>query len=399
MFKTNKIFTKLFFSYISIICFSFLLFGFVLIYLFHINLYNNFEDTFHHYHEQVENQLQTSQQYTWTKEESTAAVLPMLFHKDFSIFIFDEDNNLSYSPVNVEAAMLTIDENLLDEAVAKRQVVSKGGMEDGALLYSLAAPIALNGSGDPNGVMVMIYHDLSHEYYQMMLMIVITFFITIVIAGIVIWVISRKITEPLRHMNRIALSYAKGDFSPLVKVTSKDEIGQLGTTFNYMADELNRLEETRKDFIANLSHDLRSPLTSIKGFLIAMLDGTIPCKKRDHYYLLMKDETERVIKLINDTLDMSQLEAGQIQIKKTSYNITKQLQMVVAKLEPQLLNKQLKINIQAVNGNITVFADRDRIEQALVNLLENAMQFSHSNGVINVLLQVQEKQRFNPYKR
>lgn len=316
MFKTNKIFTKLFFSYISIICFSFLLFGFVLIYLFHINLYNNFEDTFHHYHEQVENQLQTSQQYTWTKEESTAAVLPMLFHKDFSIFIFDEDNNLSYSPVNVEAAMLTIDENLLDEAVAKRQVVSKGGMEDGALLYSLAAPIALNGSGDPNGVMVMIYHDLSHEYYQMMLMIVITFFITIVIAGIVIWVISRKITEPLRHMNRIALSYAKGDFSPLVKVTSKDEIGQLGTTFNYMADELNRLEETRKDFIANLSHDLRSPLTSIKGFLIAMLDGTIPCKKRDHYYLLMKDETERVIKLINDTLDMSQLEAGQIQIKK-----------------------------------------------------------------------------------
>ncbi|PIB50975.1 histidine kinase dimerization/phospho-acceptor domain-containing protein, partial [Pseudomonas sp. 2995-1] len=95
------------------------------------------------------------------------------------------------------------------------------------------------------------------------------------------------------------------------------------------------LEETRNNLIADVAHDLSSPLTSIKGFLVALLDGTVPSQRREKVYLLMKDETERVIKLVNDTLDMSQLEGGQVKIKPENYNITKQLQMTAAKLEPQ----------------------------------------------------------------
>ena len=107
-----------------------------------------------------------------------------------------------------------------------------------------------------------------------------------------------------------------------------------------MAEELNHLENRRKQFISNVSHDLRSPLTSIKGFIIALLDGTIPDNRRLHYYRLMKDETERMIKLVNDTLDMTQLEEGHSEILRTEYNLTEQINRIIHMLEPHFVKKR-----------------------------------------------------------
>ncbi|WP_169716173.1 FtsX-like permease family protein [Ureibacillus manganicus] len=123
-------------------------------------------------------------------------------------------------------------------------------------------------------------------------MILFTFTIAIVFAGCILWFISKKITAPLREMNDIARLYAKGDFSKSVHVNSNDEIGQLANSFTYMAKELNQLENTRKQFISNVSHELRSPLTSIKGFIIALMDGTIPSNKRamgSHVAVVLKE--------------------------------------------------------------------------------------------------------------
>src|SRR5690606_27622330 len=111
----------------------------------------------------------------------------------------------------------------------------------------------------------MIFHDLSHEYQQVIFMILFTFIIALLFSGVVLWFISKKITAPLREMNDIARSYAKGDFSKTVQIQSYDEIGQLAKSLNYMANELDQLETRRRQFISNISHELRSPLTSIKG--------------------------------------------------------------------------------------------------------------------------------------
>ena len=152
-----------------------------------------------------------------------------------------------------------------------------------------------------------------------------------------------------------------------------------------MAEELNHLENRRKQFISNVSHDLRSPLTSIKGFIIALLDGTIPDNRRLHYYRLMKDETERMIKLVNDTLDMTQLEEGHSEILRTEYNLTEQINRIIHMLEPHFVKKNLEIRFHA-DSEYVVYADKGRIEQVMVNLLQNAVQFSNKNALIDIYI-------------
>lgn len=374
----NKIFYKLFFIYALIISSLFIIFGLIFLYLFHVDLYEDFEETYTHQQQQITKVLKASEEFGWTEEETMAALEPNLDEKDFHVFLFEVDGNRIFKDVPFKQG--EIGKGLLDKAISG-EYVAKGGWNNGDLSYMIASPI------EGQVIMVMVFHDLSHAYQQVLYMILLTFAITIAIAGIVIWFLSARITAPLRDMNEIALKYAKGDFSQSVQVSSKDEIGQLGESFNHMAAELNSLEETRKAFIANVSHDLRTPLTSIKGFLIALLDDTIPADQRKEFYLLMKDETERVIKLVNDTLDMSQLEAGQVTLKPTSYNLTKQLQLIAVKLEPHLANKKLEIQLIPDNQEMMVVADRDRIEQALINLLQNAIQVSSHQQNIQVMLE------------
>nr|WP_281419858.1 HAMP domain-containing sensor histidine kinase [Evansella tamaricis] len=211
-----------------------------------------------------------------------------------------------------------------------------------------------------------------------------TILLALVIAGFIIFFTSRKITSPLREMNHSALQFAKGDFNHRVKIETKDEIGQLGETFNYMAQELASIDQMRKDFVANVSHDLRSPLTSIRGFLGALMDGTIPKEQQNKYLEIMKNETERLMKLVEDLLDMARLEANQIDINPVNYNVSEQLRLSIAKMEP--LISQHEVDIELNGEDINVTADRDRMEQVINNLLQNAIQFSKKNSKIEVTI-------------
>src|SRR5699024_9416827 len=114
--------------------------------------------------------------------------------------------------------------------------------------------------------------------------------------------------------------------------------------------------------------ELRSPLTSIKGFIIALMDGTIPQNRQSHYYGLMKDETERMIKLVNDTLDINQLEDGHLKISRIDYNVTEQITAIIHKFEPHCTEKQLQIHFHT-EQDYHVYADKERIEQVIVNLI------------------------------
>ncbi|MBC5638683.1 HAMP domain-containing histidine kinase [Ornithinibacillus sp. BX22] len=263
--------------------------------------------------------------------------------------------------------------------------VSEGGFENGELRYTIATMLSTSIDEVEQPIMVMIFHELNHEYQQVIWMILFTFFIAIMFAGVVLWFMSKRITAPLREMSEIARHYAKGDFSNSVRYQSNDEIGQLAKSFTHMADELNDLETMRRQYISNVSHELRSPLTSIKGFIIALMDGTIPNNRHDYYYRLMKEETERMIKLVNDTLDMNQLEEGHHKLLKTNYNLTHQINTIIDKLEPHCTEKQLQIRLHT-NRDYYVNADKERIEQVIVNLLHNAIQFSSSQSVVDIKL-------------
>ncbi|PYZ94800.1 hypothetical protein CR194_04535 [Salipaludibacillus keqinensis] len=385
MMKTKTIFRKLLVSYSLIIFLSFVLFGLVFIYLFHLNLYDDYEDLFVYQQGQLEDQLGYSAEAGWTEQETESALQPALRHRDYSILVYHPDGERVFSPQDNRTDGRDPEREIIHTA-ASGEMVSEGGRFNGSLSYIIANRLQAS-EGEESYVAVMIFHDLDHQYRQMGLMILFPFIVTIAFAGVILYFMSRKITAPLRDMNDIALKLATGDFSRKVKVASEDEVGQLGETFNYMAEELNSLEEMRRDFLANVSHDLRSPLTSIKGFLVALLDGTIPEHKRDHYYWLMKEETERVIKLVNDTLDMSRLEAGQVEISPEPYNLTDQLHRIQVILEPQLERKGMILDIEPDAEAIFVTADRDRMDQVFVNLLQNAIQVSPKRGTVRVKLQ------------
>ena len=374
----------MFLSYSLIIVLSFLLFIAVFFYLFHLNLYKDYETIYEHQYIQVEKQLENQKKFNWSNSETAEILSYSLNQPGYHIYIVDESGTRIFGPNETSTYSLPLSEAILNQVNAGTHV-SKGGLKNGELRYMVASQLTTNIDNVNQPIMVMIFHELSHEYQQVIWMILITFIIVIVVAGVVLWLMSKKITAPLREMSDVARHYAKGDFAETVHYKSDDEIGQLAKSFTYMANELNNLETIRRQYISNLSHELRSPLTSIKGFIIALMDGTIPSNRQSHYYGLMKDETERMIKLVNDTLDMNQLEEGKSKIFRTNYNLTEQITTIILKLEPHSSDKQLNIRFDHTQKYM-VYADRERMEQVLVNLIHNAIQFSHVEGLIDIKL-------------
>ncbi len=212
-------------------------------------------------------------------------------------------------------------------------------------------------------------------------------FISLAMTSVFFSYLARRITAPLREMNGVALQIARGHFDQRVMIKTCDEVGTLGETFNAMAASLAGLDQMRKDFVANVSHDLRSPLTSIHGFVRAFLDGTIPDERQRQYLTIMEAQTERMIKLVNDLLDLARIEAGQLEIRPVSFNVSELVRQVVARLEPEWGKKQVTVEVLSEEAqDIHVCADPDRIDQVLVNLLHNAVQFSPPHSSIEVLL-------------
>ncbi|MBL0385582.1 HAMP domain-containing protein [Tumebacillus sp. ITR2] len=237
-----------------------------------------------------------------------------------------------------------------------------------------------------------LHPDSVRDFNQLKHLFALASMISFTITGLFTCYLSKKITAPLREMNRAAYEIAKGQFDRKVNVTTNDELAQLGDTFNYMAQELASLDQMRKDFVANVSHDLRSPLTSIHGFVRAFLDDTIPDARKRHYLTVMKEQTERMIKLVNDLLDMARIEAGQLEIRPDIFNLSELVRLVVARMEPDFLFKQVNVElISDESEDILVLADLDRIDQVIVNLIQNAVQFSPPGSTV-VLLLKKEKQ-------
>jgi signal transduction histidine kinase len=202
-------------------------------------------------------------------------------------------------------------------------------------------------------------------------------FLSLVLTSALLFFLSRRITAPLREMTQVAPQIASGAFEQRVKITTHDEVGALGEAFNAMAAELAGLDQMRKDFVANVSHDLRSPLTSLHGFLRAFQDEAIPDERKRHVLQMMEEQTVRMTKLVNDLLDLARIEAGQVDIHPVAFNLSELVRQVVARLEPEWAKKQVAVEIRSEEAHdLPVVADRDRIDQVLVNLLHNALQVS-----------------------
>ncbi|MBC8530648.1 sensor histidine kinase [Gehongia tenuis] len=205
-----------------------------------------------------------------------------------------------------------------------------------------------------------------------------------VLGGVLIFLLFGHVTRPLKQMNRAVREIARGNFGNRVEVKSRDEIGQLAQSFNAMAEDLGNLEEMRRSFVANVSHELRSPMTSIQGFVQGMLDGTIPPEEHQHYLTIVHGETQRLTGLIRDLLDLSRMESGDFPMNMENFDINELIRRTLITFEVKIDEKALQLDVDFKEDPCFVYADSARIQQVVQNLLDNAMKFTNEHGKIKV---------------
>ncbi len=206
--------------------------------------------------------------------------------------------------------------------------------------------------------------------------------ISILVSIILVYIFSLKITRPLKELNIAARKIARGDFKKRVRINKKDEIGELANSFNYMANSLENIEKMRRDFIANVSHELRTPMTSIRGFIDGIIDNTIPKELHKNYLEVVRDEIIRLSRLVNDLLDLTRMESGEIKLSLKDFNINEMIRRCIIKLEGLIIKKDIDIILEFGEYEFIVKADKDAIERVMINLLHNAIKFTPKNGKI-----------------
>ena len=192
------------------------------------------------------------------------------------------------------------------------------------------------------------------------------------------------IARPLRIIRNAAMEYGRGNFTYEIKLHGNDEFQDVATSLNYMSGELSRQDEYQKKFIANISHDFRSPLTSIKGYVEAILDGTIPVENQKKYLDIIVFETERLNKLTSNLLELNRFDSNQNILDITRFDINSVLKRTCASFEGLCLKKKIQFNLVFSNKELYVDADASKIQQVLYNLIDNAIKFSHMNAIIKI---------------
>lgn len=189
-------------------------------------------------------------------------------------------------------------------------------------------------------------------------------------------------TRPLKQMTAATKRFAAGDFESRVYVKNEDEIGELADAFNEMADSLASMEGVRRNFIANVSHELKTPMTTISGYIDGILDGTIPQTEQEYYLSIVSEETKRLSRLVTSMISLSKIDSGEITVNKTSFDVLDVIFSVLQSFESRLSEKELTVEGLDIEENIMIFGDKDLIHQTLYNLVENAVKFTEQKGVI-----------------
>ncbi len=212
----------------------------------------------------------------------------------------------------------------------------------------------------------------------------ITLIILFLLSLIILIFFTEMVYVPLRKITEATEHYANGNMHYEFSVESGDEIGYLAATLSYMASEIARSEDDQKKFVANVSHDFRSPLTSIRGYLEAMLDGTIPPEQHEKYLSIVLNETERLTKLTNSLLTLNNLNTKGMLLDRTDFDINTTIRNVAASFEGTCREKKIAIELILTGEEMYVTADMGKIQQVLYNLLDNAIKFSHHDSVIKL---------------
>lgn len=202
-------------------------------------------------------------------------------------------------------------------------------------------------------------------------------------AMISLYIVTKKSTNQLAEISKAAKNYAQGNFGHKVVVEGQDEIAELALAINDMSQSLARMDEDRNSFIGNVSHDLRTPMTTISGFIDGILDGTIPPEKHSYYLGIVSQEVRRLSRLVSTLLELSRMESGKT-LKKQNFNLSEKARTVLLSLESKINFKNLSILFDTGDDDVFVHADPDSIHQVIYNLMDNAIKFTPVSGEVAI---------------
>ena len=288
---------------------------------------------------------------------------------------------------------LVIGQSYLQQVMSSDYVTSSGtirGLYSDAR-YVVSAPIK-NTAGSPVGIVITstpmtetlaVLKRLSDTFLFVSLLV-------ISVAAVVVTVYARKHSSPLRDMSRVAIAFGHGDLKARAAVhpAAPEEVRELALAFNNMAASLEKAENNRQEFVANVSHELKTPMTTIGGYIDGILDGTIPPEQQAHYLQVVSDETKRLSRLVHSMLDISRLQeqGGIPEDKKSRFEIADSISRVLITFEQKILAKRLDVQVDLPEYPLYAFASRDHITQVIYNLVDNAVKFCPEGGVLGIRL-------------
>ena len=254
--------------------------------------------------------------------------------------------------------------------------------------YVASVPIINNGESNgivivstPTAVTNQILNKISNIFLTAAAFVVI-------IAVLAVTAFARKESQPLKEMAKAANAFAHGNLESRVKINEdcSEEMEELALAFNNMASSLQKSEYQRQEFVANVSHELKTPMTTISGYIDGILDGTIPESRRDHYLHIVSDETKRLSRLVRSMLDISQLqkEEGIPEEKKMHFDLEECAGQVLITFEKKINDKHLDVDVDFPEHPVYTIANRDYITQVIYNLLDNAVKFCPQGGTLGL---------------
>lgn len=277
--------------------------------------------------------------------------------------------------------------NALVQNGVYREMGTLGGIYDKH--YYSVGKILKSSAGTPVGYIFASMEatvPLTTFMQDILRMFLISSIAMLLMAIVIIYFVTHQMVRPLKQMSEAAQEFGNGDFTKRLTVESYDEIGQLAMSLNNMAQSLSTLETMRRSFMSNVSHELKTPMTTIGGFIDGILDGTIPPEKHKYYLRIVSDEVKRLAQLVRSMLNLAQVEAGEMELKPERVDMVDTICQTLFSLEQQIDAKQLEIR-GLDHDKVFVDADQGLIHQVVYNLTENAIKFSNPGGYIEFTFQ------------
>ncbi len=320
------------------------------------------------------------------------------YHNDVAVFVCDSAGNVRAFDTNrfpVDFGTKAVPKSLLVRLV-DQPFYSHSDL--GGMLSSRRAvhgiPLKV-GELTVGAIFVCSTDESIDDLISSALRAIVTVCIWVLFATLVaVYFISERIISPLKQMSKAAKSFAAGKLDVRVPVTGRDEISELAIAFNDMAASMANLETMRSSFLSNVSHDLRTPMTTISGFIDGIIDGTIPKEKHEYYLRMIGDEVRRLSRLVSALLDVTRIQAGERKFTMEAFDVCEMARIILISFEQQIERKKLDVEFDIEDENIFVYADRDAMYQILYNICDNAVKFSKEGGKYRIKITEKDKRIF-----